>query len=163
MTVKDKNFENILPGVTMGKKKTEHMNKKKKSLPPPPTSGLTKNFHHHESSIYIHEVSAVVPLIIRTCPEDERGGEIITMHPWFEIKNTRCMIKIAHLRWKGIVDENIGSIHFRTEGPDRSGRQQIPVVLGLEEFSQGLPVPLNAHLFNENHINSIMKKKVNKK
>lgn len=51
-----------------------------------------------------------------------------------------------HLAGKGVVDEDVRSVDLRPEGPDGSCSQQVPVVLGLEELSQRLPIPLDANL-----------------
>lgn len=51
-----------------------------------------------------------------------------------------------HLAGKSVVYKDIGTIDFRSECPDRSRGQQIPIVLRLEEFSQRFSVPLDVHL-----------------
>lgn len=45
-----------------------------------------------------------------------------------------------HLRRQCVVYKNVWSCSVWSEGPNRSGSQQIPVVLGLEKLSQLLPV-----------------------
>lgn len=56
------------------------------------------------------------------------------------------ILRPANLAGKSVVDENVGPVDLGPEGPDRSRREEIPVVLGLEELSQSFPVPLDADL-----------------
>lgn len=53
------------------------------------------------------------------------------------------------LAGEGIIDKNVRPIDIRPECPDRSGGEKVPVVLGLEKLSQGLPVPLDANLYRQ--------------
>lgn len=46
---------------------------------------------------------------------------------------------MLYLRRQGIIHQDVGAGGIRAKSPDRTGSQQIPIVLGLEEFSQFLP------------------------
>lgn len=56
------------------------------------------------------------------------------------------IIRLLHLAGKCVIHQNVRPVELRAERPDRSSSQQVPVVLGLEELSQRLPVPFDAHL-----------------
>lgn len=46
---------------------------------------------------------------------------------------------LLYLRGQGIIHQNVGASGIRAKSPDGTCSQQIPIVLGLEEFSQFLP------------------------
>ena len=55
--------------------------------------------------------------------------------------------KVAHLRWQGIVDKDIGTSGVRPKRPDGASSEQIPVVLGLKELAEPFPWPRDLHDF----------------
>lgn len=46
---------------------------------------------------------------------------------------------LLYLRGQGIIHQDVGACGVRAKSPDGTCSQQIPIVLGLEEFSQFLP------------------------
>lgn len=66
--------------------------------------------------------------------KQEKASSIKSLH-----RQTGAHLK-PHLRRQCVVYKNVWSCSVWSEGPNRSGSQQIPVVLGLEKLSQLLPV-----------------------
>ena len=54
---------------------------------------------------------------------------------------------IMYFRGKSVVHEDIWSSGIGSERPDRTSSQQIPVVLGLEEFTYLLLAPRDLNNF----------------
>uniref|UniRef100_A0A480F5T5 116 kDa U5 small nuclear ribonucleoprotein component n=1 Tax=Sus scrofa TaxID=9823 RepID=A0A480F5T5_PIG len=57
----------------------------------------------------------------------------------------RAEKSLVHLRGQGVIHQDVGASGIRAKSPDGTGSQQIPVVLGLEELAQLLPVPCDLH------------------
>mmetsp|Transcript_94292 Transcript_94292/g.130983 ORF Transcript_94292/g.130983 Transcript_94292/m.130983 type:complete len:445 (-) Transcript_94292:1469-2803(-) len=53
---------------------------------------------------------------------------------------------LVHLARQAIVDQDIGPVHLRAKCPNRSGCQEVPVVVLREEVAHAALVPLDANL-----------------
>ena len=57
-----------------------------------------------------------------------------------------------YLRGQRVVDEDVGSCLVGPKGPDGPGCEEIPVVLGLEELTNLLPMESNRKWYSSGHV-----------